>query len=408
MSAALPPGSLLRRHPVFRRLWASWCASNLADSMLFLVLAVWVKDLTGSDAAAAMTFVCLGAPALIAPFLGDLVDRVSRRRLLVAVKLGIAPVLLGVLLVPEDARVAALYVVTAAYGAVGHLTAAAQGALVRDLLDDADLAAGNGLLSTVDQALRLVAPLVGTGLYALAGPGSVLALTAGCFVVAAGILAGLRVLETPPTPREERGRYRAEVAAGLAHLRRTPTLAAALVAVVVGFAATGLLNAVSFAVLDRGLGVEASMIGVLVSLQGVGAVVAGLTVARVIGRWGEAATVRTGLALLALGILPLLTPWLPAVLAGLAVVGFGVTWSVVALMTMRQRLTPPTLQGRVGAATNVAINLPQTIVTLVGAALVDVLDFRVLLIASATGVALAAFVPRGAGDRSARPSLSAP
>src|SRR5690606_40416918 len=38
-----------------------------------------------------------------------------------AVKLGIAPVLLGVLLVPEDARVAALYVVTAAYGAVGHL-----------------------------------------------------------------------------------------------------------------------------------------------------------------------------------------------------------------------------------------------------------------------------------------------
>lgn len=391
MSAARP--SLLRRHPGFRRLWLSWCVSNVADSTLFLVLAVWVKELTGSDAAAAMTFVCFGAPALVAPLLGDLVDRTSRRRLLVAAKLTIAPLLLGLLLLPDSALLAGVYAVTVLYGAVGHLTAAAQGGLVRDLLDDEDLAAGNGLLSTVDQALRLVAPLLGTGLYALAGPAPVVGVTAACFVVAALVLVGLGVAETPPTPASERSRYRTEVAAGLVHLRRTPLLAATLLAVVVGFGATGLLNAVSFAVLDQGLGVDPALIGVLVSLQGVGAVAAGMSVARVIGRWGEATVARVGLALLAMGMAPLLTPWLPLVLAGLAGVGFGVTWAVVALMTMRQRLTPPTLQGRVGAAVNVAIAVPQTLLTLLGAGLVGLLDFRVLLGVSIAGVLLATLLP---------------
>ncbi|MDP9820261.1 MFS transporter [Nocardioides massiliensis] len=390
MSASRP--SLLRRHLAFRRLWLSWCVSNVADSMLFLVLAVWVKDLTGSNGAAAMTFVCFGAPALIAPVLGDMVDRVSRRRLLVVVKLAIVPVLLGLLVVPDAVLLVAVYAVTVAYGAVGYLTAAAQGGLVRDLLDDDDLAAGNGLLSTVDQALRLVAPLLGTGLYALAGPGPVVVLTASCFGVAALILAGLRMTETPPTPADERGGYGAEIVAGAAHLRRTPLLGITLVAVTVGFAATGLLNAVSFAVLEHGLGVPAAMIGLVVSVQGIGAVLAGITVARAIGTWQESAVVRVGLLLLAAGTLPLMTPWLPVALVGLVAIGFGGTWSVVALMTMRQRLTPPTLQGRVGTATNVAITVPQTAVTLVGAALVGLVDHRLLLLVTAVGVALAAML----------------
>src|SRR5690606_32778623 len=58
-------------HPGFRRLALAWVFTNLADSALYLMVAVWVKELTGSDSAAAVVFVMLGVPAVAAPFLGQ-------------------------------------------------------------------------------------------------------------------------------------------------------------------------------------------------------------------------------------------------------------------------------------------------------------------------------------------------
>ena len=77
------PRSSVWRNAGFRRLFAAWASSNLADSALFLMAAVWVKDLTGSDSAAALVLVCFGLPAILAPLIGQVVDRFARRRVLV-------------------------------------------------------------------------------------------------------------------------------------------------------------------------------------------------------------------------------------------------------------------------------------------------------------------------------------
>lgn len=42
----------LLRLASFRRLLGGWTIGNLADSALYLTLAIWAKDLTGSSAAA--------------------------------------------------------------------------------------------------------------------------------------------------------------------------------------------------------------------------------------------------------------------------------------------------------------------------------------------------------------------
>ena len=75
------------RVPAFRRLTAAWACSNFGDSALFLTLAIWVKDLTDSDAAAGLVFLFLGLPVFLAPLAGQLADRVSRRRLVVVTNL---------------------------------------------------------------------------------------------------------------------------------------------------------------------------------------------------------------------------------------------------------------------------------------------------------------------------------
>ena len=71
-------------------------------------------------------------------------------------------------------------------------------------------------------------------------------------------------------------------------------------------------------------------------------------------------------------------------------IGFGVPWVIVGVVTLRMRLTPPRLQGRTSAALNVSINVPQMLLLALGSALLVVVDFRWLILVAAVGVLLAA------------------
>ncbi|WP_156252979.1 MFS transporter [Pseudactinotalea terrae] len=376
------------KHQPFRRLTAAWVTTNLGDSALYLMAAVWAKDLTGSDAAAGIVFAVLGLSTLLAPVMGHIVDRVSRRRLLIIANLVGAGLVCLLLPLTAD-RFWLLYIVIFGYGALGTLTGAAQGALLRDMLADDELASGNGLLSTIDQALRLVSPLLGTALYVTAGPLAVVALTATCFAATALLLVFVRQEESQPEPRDGESFLRSALA-GFGHIARTPVLAPTTIAIGVAFGATGLLNIAAFPVIEQGLGLPAASLGVMVSVQGIGAVLAGVTAASVIARLGEPRTLAVGLTILAAGGAAFLTTSVLVAGAGMAAVGFGVTWSVVAFVTIRQRLTAPRMQGRTSAASNLAINLPQALLTLVGAAVLAVIDYRLLIAITVLGVAGAA------------------
>ncbi len=377
----------------FRQLTRAWFFTNVADAALFLMVAVWVKELTGSDGAAALVFGMVGLPALIAPFIGHLTDRVSRRRLLVVSNLAMAPVVLSLLLVASESQLWLVYAVVFVYGCSGYVTAGAQSGLIRDLLPDEFLASGNGVLSTIDRSLRLVSPLLGTALYLAAGVGPVIVLTAVCFAVTAFLLARLEVGETPPEDVAH-GNYVTEVIAGFRHLAHTPVLGVTTLAMAAGFGIIGFVNVAVFPVMDEGLGVEPAMLGALVSVQGLGAVAGGATAARVIARLGERRTVAIGMLLLALGLIPLVGTSLAAVLGGLVLIGYGAPLVLVAYTTLRQRLTPARLQGRAATASYVAIDLPQTLTTLGAAAIIASVDYRLLIAVSIAWVAVAALAIR--------------
>ncbi|WP_051425919.1 MFS transporter [Jiangella gansuensis] len=370
--------SALRR-PAFRRLTVAWTFSNAGDSALFLTAAMWAKDLTGSNAAAGMVFLALGLPVFLAPLAGQLADRMSRRRLVVIVNLVAALGVLSLLAVESADEMWLLYVVIFGYGCVGYVTSAAQSGLLRDLLDDGELAGANGLLSSIDQGLRLLTPLAGAGLYAWFGGGAVAVLTSAMLLLAALMLLTVRVRETPPAGRSERDGFVRELTAGVRHIRTVPALGQLVVVVSIAFALTGLANSTMFAVVDEGLGLGSEFFGVFASIQGGGSIIAGLTVAVLIRRLGERATTGIGLGCLAAGMAGGLTTSVAVVSAGSAVAGLGVVWMVVGLVTLRQRLTPARLQGRVSAATNLALNGPQVAGTAAGAALIAAVDYRVLV-----------------------------
>ncbi|MCP2637697.1 MFS transporter [Microbacterium sp. HD4P20] len=363
--------------PGFPRLTGAWVATNLGDSALYLMIAVWVKELTGSDVAAGFVFVALGLPAILAPFIGMMADRVPRRRLLVLNNIALVPIVLSLLLVSGPAQLWLVYAVVFVYSAAGYVTASAQSGIIRAMLRDDQLASGNGALSTIDNGLRLVSPLIGTALYVWMGAPAVIVMTAACFGVAALILAGLPVGGAAPERAPSRGYFR-ELVAGFEQLFAPQSLRVVSIAAAIAFSAAGLLNIIVFPALDA-MHVDAAAIGILVPVQGAGAVVGGVMSATLVTRWGEGRAAALGLLLLAVGSVPFAFGSVVIAGAGMFVLGVGIPITIVAFSTLRQRLTPDALQGRTGAAANVVVNLPQTLASILGAGLLAVVDFRVLL-----------------------------
>ena len=377
----------LRTRP-FRFLTVAWGFTNFADSVLAIIFAVWVKDLTGSNGTAGLVFAALGLPALVSPLLGQVADRVSRRRMMIVAYLVGAVSLLSLFAVRGPGQVWLIFVVTVLYSGIGFATAAAQSGLIRDLLPDEALGAANGRLTTIDQTFRLVMPVMGAGVYVAVGPLPLVVSAVVAFVVAAFFVSRIVLVETPPTPQDEREPFLAEVTAGFRHLFRTAPLGVLTVALAVGFGAVGVLNAVSFAIIESGLGLGPEMLGPISSVQGVTAIVAGLTAARMIKRIGSQRLVALALGIVTLGILPALGTNLVAIVVGMGAIGLGVTWAIVGFVTERQLKTPATLQGRTSAATNMLLNVPQLVMTVVAAAVVGVVDYRLLVGLTAAGLAV--------------------
>jgi hypothetical protein len=74
----------------------------------------------------------------------------------------------------------------------------------------------------------------------------------------------------------------------------------------------------------------------------------------------------------------------------MALLGAGLPITLVCLTTMLQHRTPSAMQGRVFTTFETVTGVPQVTSIAVGAALVAVVDFRILLTVMAAGIALSA------------------
>jgi MFS family permease len=368
--------------------------SAVGDSSLWLAMGIWVRILTGSNSAAGLTFFAFVCGLLAAPASGVIADRVRRRPLLIAANLGAAALVCALLLVHGRGQVWLIYPVMFGYGVANSLISSAQTALLAVLLPGDLLGDANAALQMASQGLRVITPLLGAGLLAWVGAKPVILLDVGTFVVAAGTLAALRLREPRPdrtaAAAAARGGWGAEFTAGIRHVARTPALRQPMIACLIAVSAFGLFETVPFAVVTQGLHRSADFLGVLVSLQGAGALAGGALAAPVMRRTSERALIAGGLAACAAGSLLLTTGSVPVTGAAAVVLGLCIVWINVGAITLIQHRTPPALLGRVDAALEFAIVVPQAASIALGAALIAVVDYRILLLAMAAVIGTAA------------------
>jgi len=378
----------LLAHRDARTYIAGQSLSVMGDSALWLAMAIWVKILTGSNSAAGLTFLAFICGCMTAPLSGVVVDRVRRRPLLIAANLGAAALVCVLLLVHGRGQAWLIYAVMFGYGVANGLITAAQTALLTELVPGDLLGEANSTLQMVSQGLRLITPLLGAGLLAWVGAAPVILLDAGTFVMAAATVLALRLRESRPDRAP--ARWRAEFAAGLRHIAETRALRRPLIACLIAVSAFGFFETVPFAVVGQGLHRSPEFLGVLNSLQGAGALIGGALAAPVMRRTSERALMAGGLASCAAATLLLMTGSLPLVLIAMAGIGLCVVWINVGAVTLIQRRTPGRLLGRVDATLEFAIVVPQAASIALGAALIAVVNYRILLLAMAAVIAFSA------------------
>jgi MFS family permease len=378
----------LLRDRSYLRLLLGQTMSAFGDYAMFLALAVWVKVLTGSNAAAGLSVLPFIAPSLAGPALGVFVDRFPRRRMMIWTDLAAAASLVPLLWVRDAGDIWLIYVASFLLGLATVVYQAARSGLLVSMLAEDALGEANGLLQSTSQAMRLLAPLGGAALFAWLGGPAVVALDAATFVVSALLLIGVRA-PTIERSGEEQG-FWPELRAGIRHIARTTDLRRLTIVTAFVTLAAGVMEIVIFALIDEGLHQPPTFLGVLSTAQGVGAVAGGVVVAMLMRRIGELWTIAWALVAIGVGVGLLATAELPAVLIAIVFVGLAVSFYNVAFVTLVQRRTSLAMQGRVMSAIEAAFTVPYAASIAFGAAIVTVVDFRVIYVTQAVAFLLVA------------------
>ncbi|WCH95131.1 MFS transporter [Streptomyces sp. WAC 01325] len=355
----VPPASLsddparpLWRQRDFGTFWVAQTLSFLGDSFALIALPLLVLQATGSIARMGLLTAVGGAASVVAAvFAGAVVDRVDRRRLLIACDL-VRMVLYG--LVPLvwlfGPQIWLLYVVLPLCEAVGMLFAVGYVTVVRGLVGTERLTEANGRLNATAAAAGVLGPLCAGLVAAWSGPAAAVGVDAASFGVSAACLAFVRLRGRPGKATERSGLWR-DLRTGIDFLRGHPVLRALTALLFVfSFLTLGLNDLVIYH-LKHDLGHDDGTVGTVMAVGALGTITGALLVARFRRRLGFGATWTGSVAVCGLSFAGLGwakdVPVVAALTAAfLACVGMAGTCS----MSLRQEVTPEPLLGRVTSA----------------------------------------------------------
>jgi Na+/melibiose symporter-like transporter len=344
----------------FGRLWTSTGAANLGDGVLFAGLPVLATTITTSPTAVSGVMVALMLPMVLSALpSGALADRADRRRILLAGNAVRAAALLAlaVVAVVVDVRLAVVYAAALVAASSEMLVDTTAQAAVPGLVPDARLDGANARLMVTQRVgndavgAPIGAALAGAGALALFVPSAALYALAGCAALRLR-LRHPRAAAAPPAADASVVRaVGAEVRAGITYLRGHTLLRRLAVAAALTNLGNTAFGAVAVLYVIGPLDLPASSYGLLLVALAAGGLLGGAVAEPVLVRTGPAAGIRGGFAGSIVAYLALVLAD-HAAAAAAALVLLGATSMVinVAARTLRQRLVPDAMLGRVSAS----------------------------------------------------------
>ena len=360
------------RNRDFRLLWTGQTVSIFGNflhqiAVPFQLLALGASPVQLGIGASISTAMAL----VLFLFAGAIVDRVSRRRVILTCDLlsGIVVLAIALLSLTGNLRIEHIYIEAAFFGATGAFFMPAMGAIIPELVPADILVQGNTLRSFSRQGARLTGPVIGGLIVASAGPGWAFLADSLTFFVSFLVLLAASSTRSVPAPRQPILR---EIREGVGFTFSLPWLWITIL--VFAFAnatyAGPLIVAMPLYVRNVLLA-DAGVFGLINASNGVGEIIGGILLGQLrlrrigIAMYVAAAFGSLGLAMYGLvPIYPLLL--LYGVGLGMGFIGFGVLWD-----TAVQRHVPRALLGRVGSVDGFGSILLLPVAPLVAGALVE-------------------------------------
>ena len=375
------------------KIWTSSASSNLADGIFWIAFPLLAVRLTDSPVLIAGVAVVGRLPWLLFVLVaGALADRLDRRRTMVAVSVlrAVISAVIALTIVTGTDTLVMLYVAAFVLGMGETLFDTAAQSVMPSVVGREDLARANGRLYAVELTMnQFVGPPVGGLLagiaIALAFAGSALAFAFAA--VALALLAG----SFRPARVDSRTGIIADIREGLRYLWHHRVLRTLAIMVGVMNLASSAVFAifVLYAVAPGPMGLSELGFGVLMTTMAVGSVAGSLVAERAERRLGRSRLLTLCVVISATTLaVPGLTPVPLVVGISFAVSGVGIMlWNVVTV-TLRQRIVPDALLGRVNASYRLLAWGSQPIGALLGGLIGQALGLQAVFLAAGGVTAL--------------------
>jgi MFS family permease len=265
--------ALLRSAVSFRLLFLATLGSGVGTWMATIALTADVKNRTDSPWWVSALFIVSFLPAVLVGLVaGPLVDRLSRKKLIIAadaVRIGVFAAL------PFVGSALAIVSLAAVAGIANAFFRPAVLAGVPNLIAEEDLANGTSLLQATDWAAATLGPILGGVIVSTAGADVVYWINAATFLLSVLLLLRIprRLLQSEQAIT--RGHWR-DLADGLGALRRSAAILTVIVAFGFAMLATGLINVSEIFLAEQALHRGAFGYGLLWTATGAGLVVGSL------------------------------------------------------------------------------------------------------------------------------------
>jgi MFS family permease len=341
--------------PTFHRLWAATSVMNFGDGILLIGLPLLAAQFTRSPLLVSLVSALARLPwLLVALHAGALADRYDRRRIIVTaawLRAATLTVLMG-MATTGAVQLPVVYIAVLTLGVAEVFADTTTQSVLPMIVDRRRLGAANGRIIATQQIANDFLGGPAAGLLVAAGAASLFGLPA---LLYAG--AGLVVLTLPGSFQVERSSpttLRTDIAEGIRYLYRHRVLRSlAILAGSLNFAAAAYLAVfVLWAVGEESrMQLTSQAYGSLFAALAAGGMLGALVAERASERLGEVRILLGGaVGSSVLLLVPALAPRFPAALAAFVMIGLGSGMTNVAIVSLRQRLIPDRLLGRVNAS----------------------------------------------------------
>ncbi|MDP9374328.1 MAG: MFS transporter [Chloroflexota bacterium] len=380
------------RSPTYFPLWAGQLISNFGDTLHYIALVVLVFQLTGQGLAVAAVVAAEVVPVLLlGPVAGVVIDRFSRKAVLIGADLARALLVLS-LIWPQGAWHA--YLVAAGLAAGNTFFNPTVQAVIPALTTEEQRLAANSVAWSTGRLVQILASAVAGGLVTLLGTGPAFAVNAASFLVSAAFIAALAIPAHAGqlgagTKRGLRS-YVGDARSGLAFARHDAFVSRLLLVQALASLAVGATGALLVVLAEHHLRLPPAGFAWLIGAIGVGALVGPLIPNTLATDYRDARWLFVPYVIRGIGdvLLAVVTP-LPAALLILFVYGLNTSTGMVVFSSTVQGAVPEGVRGRVFTLLDVTWNAMRLLSLALGGLLVEALGIRPLYWVGGSLLALA-------------------